>query len=87
MACTFPTVATSVEEWLDAINMGRYKTAFSTAQINVDSLHALTEDRLQAAGVSMVGHRKRMLQASKELLPASAPPPAAFHASAGVAPC
>ena len=75
MACTFPTSATSVEEWLDAINMGRYKTAFSTAQITLDSLHGLTEDRLQSAGVSMVGHRKRLIQATKALEPAKPPPP------------
>ena len=75
MACTYPTSATSVGEWLDAINMGRYKTALENAGLQVTALHELSEEALQAAGVTMVGHRKRLIQASKALeQPRPAPP-------------
>lgn len=66
----FPTSADSVNEWLDAINMARYKPAFEKAGITqVAQLCYLTDDQVQAAGVSLVGHRKRLLQAIKELVP------------------
>ena len=73
MACTYPSTASSVDDWLDAINMGRYKTALSSAGIQVDALRELSDEKLQAAGVSMVGHRKRLLQAAKQLEVSSQP--------------
>jgi len=72
MACVFPTSTSSVGEWLDALNLGRYKDPLLAAGLQPEQLHTLTDQQLQAAGVSMVGHRKRMLQASKAL---DAPPP------------
>jgi len=65
---SFPSSAHSVDGWLDAINMPRYKPTLAAAGIStVDKLHDLTDEQLQAAGVSLLGHRKRMLQAAKEL--------------------
>jgi len=77
MAVVFPTSIASVPAWLDAINLGRYKPNFEQATLTeVTQLHDLSDERLQAAGVQLVGHRKRMLQAAKELQPpAPAPPP------------
>ena len=92
MACIFPTSAESVDGWLDALNLARYKPNFASAGVQVSQLSALTDESLQAAGVAMVGHRKRMLQASKELavnapvdpeaMPAPPPPAAAAGSSA-----
>lgn len=84
MSCTFPTSAASIDEWLDALNMARYKAAFAKADVQVEKLHELSEEALVAAGVSMVGHRKRLLQAAKTLEQPKAPPPVAPEASAAV---
>jgi len=78
MSCTFPSATASVPEWLDALNLARYKSNFEAAQIEVSQLPALTDEMLQAAGVSLGGHRKRMLLAAKEL---GGPPPAPSGAS------
>ena len=66
----FPSSAESVDSWLDAINMARYKPVFEKAGITqVAQLCCLTDEQVQAAGVALVGHRKRLLQAMKELTP------------------
>jgi len=78
----FPTNADSVGGWLDAINMSRYKQAFENAGITqVNQLFTLSDEQVQAAGVALVGHRKRLLQATKELVPA----PQAMEAEAAFA--
>ena len=70
----FPTSIDSVPAWLDAINLSRYKPNFEQAAVvEVKQLLILTEEALQAAGVQLPGHRKRMLQAAKELLPPAPP--------------
>jgi len=70
----FPTSIGSVPAWLDAINLSRYKPNFEQAALlEVSQLHDLSDERLQAAGVQLVGHRKRMLQAAKQLLPPAPP--------------
>jgi len=64
----FPTSAESVDGWLEAINLARYKAGFEEAGITqVAQLCALTEENVKAAGVSLAGHRKRLLQAAKDL--------------------
>lgn len=88
MACSFPSSAETVDGWLDALNLARYKPTFAAAGVQVSQLPALTDDSLQAAGVAMIGHRKRMLQASKELvghamMPEPAPPAPFLPAAAG----
>lgn len=79
MACTFPTTTESPSAWLDAINLAKYKPHFEKAGLTeVPQLFALTDEQLSAAGIGMVGHRKRLLLAAKELTPAESPmePPA-----------
>ena len=74
MACTFPTTTPSVNDWLDALNLGRYKAQFAAANLtDVAQLHSLADEALQAAGVTLIGHRKRMLQAVKHLHPPPGP--------------
>ena len=74
MACTFPTTTPSVNDWLDALNLGRYKPQFAAASLtDVAQLHSLADEALQAAGVTLIGHRKRMLQAVKHLQPPPGP--------------
>ena len=76
MACTFPSSANTVDEWLNALNLARYAPQLAAAGLQVSQLPAITGEQLSAAGVGE-GHRKRMLQASKELVVAApAPPPA-----------
>ena len=66
----FPSSAESVDSWLEAINMARYKPVFEKAGITqMAQLCCLTDEQVQAAGVALVGHRKRLLQAMKELTP------------------
>jgi hypothetical protein len=80
MACSFPTSASSVGEWLDALNLARYKTALEGSGLDISQLPHITEEKLTAAGVTIVGHRKRMLQAAKVLstgVPAPVAPPGA----------
>jgi len=70
MQATFPSTAESVDGWLESINMSKYKDSFAAASLNqVSQLCLLTDQQLKEAGVTLVGHRKRLLQASKELLP------------------
>ena len=65
----FPTSAASVTGWLDEVNLAKYVSNFERAGItSVNDLQGLTEERLQLAGVTLPGHRKRLLQAAKELI-------------------
>jgi len=75
MACTFPSSANSVDEWLDALNLSKYKPALAAAGVQVAHLPTISDQTLQAAGVALVGHRKRMLQAAKALVVAAPPAP------------
>ena len=72
MLASFPATANSVPEWLDAINMAKYKPNFESAGlVRVDQLQTLSDDILKDAGIAMVGHRKRIVQAGKELVDVS----------------
>ena len=71
----FPTSADSLDEWLEAIKMAKYAPTLAAANVQrIDQLHTLTDDALKAAGVKMVGHRTRLLQAAAALAAASQPP-------------
>lgn len=78
----FPTHAESVDGWLDAINMGRYKPLFEKSGITHIAQLNLSEEQLQAAGVTLTGHRKRLVQAMKELKPSVQGAPAPLAPSA-----
>ena len=68
MSVVFPTHVESVADWLTQINLQKYIPAFEAAGIQqVAELPLLSDEQLKAANVTMVGHRKRLLQAAKEL--------------------
>jgi len=68
MSVIFPTTVDSVEDWLTQINLAKYAPSFASAGIlQVAELPLLSDERLKQAGVTMVGHRKRLMQAAKEL--------------------
>jgi hypothetical protein len=65
----YPTTADSLAEWLEAINLGKYLPNLEKAGVKPEELPELTEDTLQAAGVGIVGHRRRMVTAAQTLMP------------------
>ena len=82
----FPTTVDSVEDWLTQINLAKYAPSFASAGIlQVAELPLLSDERLKQAGVTMVGHRKRLLQAAKELHIASAGGGSVFPAGSAMA--
>lgn len=71
----FPTSAESLDEWLQTIKMAKYAPTLAAANVHhLDQLHTLTDDALKAAGIKMVGHRTRLLQAAAAFAAASQPP-------------
>ena len=78
-AGAFPKSAESVDEWLDAIQMGMYKLNF--ANISVPDLPALSNSQLKEM-VPQDGHRKRMTLAIAALEGLSRDAAAASAASA-----
>ena len=78
-AGNFPSSAETVDEWLDAIQMGMYKMNF--ANIAVPDLPALSNSQLKEM-VPQDGHRKRMTLAIAALEGVSRAEAAASAASA-----
>jgi len=64
-----------IGEWLRGIGLEQYEAAFRDNEIDGDILRTLTADDLKDLGVTMVGHRRKMLTAISELSVPSAPPP------------
>ena len=86
MSVIFPTTVDSVEDWLTQINLAKYAPSFASAGIlQVAELPLLSDERLKQAGVTMVGHRKRLLQAAKELHIAGAGGGSVFPAASAMA--
>ena len=52
-----------VGDWLRSLGLERYEQAFRDNEIDVDLLPNLTGDDLKDLGVSLVGHRRRLLDA------------------------
>ena len=63
-----------IGEWLRGIGLEQYEAAFRDNEIDGDILRTLTADDLKDLGVTIVGHRRKMLTAISELSVASAPP-------------
>gem|GEM_PF-6018818 len=63
-----------VGDWLEGLGLGRYAAAFRENEIDPDVLPRLTLDDLRDLGVTVIGHRRRLLDAIAALEPA---PPAA----------
>ena len=58
------TTMRAIRQWLEKLGLAQYAAAFEANDIDVDVLHTLTEQDLQALGVSL-GNRKRLLEALK----------------------
>ena len=67
-----------VGEWLRSIGLRQYESAFRDNDIDGEVLRSLTADDLKDAGVTIVGHRRKILTAIAQLLPS----PTAFSAAA-----
>ena len=64
----------SIVQWLDALGLGRYGTAFVEADIDATVLRDLDEADLRQLGVS-AGHRQQLLRAIAELSEDQSPAP------------
>ena len=76
-----------VGEWLRRIGLEQYEAAFRDNAIDAEILRALTADDLKDLGVTIVGHRRKMLTAIAELSGSSEAstvlPPVPFPAAEG----
>jgi len=82
MQTSFPSSAESVEGWLSALHLSKYAEAFTAAGVTEPlQLPGLTDEQLKEIGVGLAGHRKRLLQACKELGAGSAAAAAAAAAA------
>jgi class 3 adenylate cyclase/predicted ATPase len=63
-----------IAAWLRGLGLERYEAAFCNNEINWALLPRLTADDLKDLGVSLVGHRRKLLEAIAELSAADAPP-------------
>jgi SAM domain (Sterile alpha motif) len=52
-----------VADWLRSLGLERYEQAFRENEIDAELLPNLTADDLKDLGVSLVGHRRRLLDA------------------------
>ena len=70
-----------VAAWLKNLGLGQYEAAFRDNAIEGDLLPSLTADDLKDLGVTIVGHRRKLLDAIAALGAASepTPPPAAAN--------
>src|SRR6266849_9377010 len=65
-------------EWLRKLGLGQYEPAFRANEIDARVLASLTAEDLKDVGVSLVGHRRRLLDAIAALgSPLPNPPPRA----------
>ncbi len=65
-----------IAAWLRELGLERYEQAFRENEIDAEVLPKLTADDLKDIGVTIVGHRRKLLEAIAALAePASAPQP------------
>ena len=62
-----------VADWLRALGLEQYEAAFRENAVDADLLPNLTADDLKDLGVTLVGHRRRLLEAIAVLRPEGAP--------------
>jgi class 3 adenylate cyclase/tetratricopeptide (TPR) repeat protein len=62
-----------VTRWLESLGLGRYGDAFEENDIETELLKDLTDEFLQAVGVTSVGHRMKILKAVREGAPPGQP--------------
>ena len=77
-----------VAAWLNNLDLGQYEAAFRDNAIDADLLPSLTVEDLKDLGVTIVGHRRKLLDAIAALGAASkpAPPPSAAGPQATLPP-
>jgi len=73
-----------IAAWLRSLNLQQYEAAFRENAIDADILARLTADDLKELGVTLVGHRRRLLEAIAAL--GGAPKPAASDTPPAEAP-
>src|SRR5262252_10459685 len=61
--CRFRTTPMSITEWLRTLGLERYEQAFRENRIEADVLPSLTVNDLKDLGVTLVGDRRRLLDA------------------------
>ena len=71
----------TIGQWLESIQLGQYAATFAENGITFDVLRELTDDDLKVCGVTILGHRKLILQKIRDLSPASAPAAAPHEAT------
>lgn len=52
-----------IYEWLQALSLERYAEIFAANAIDWHTLPTLNDEDLQAIGIDLIGHRKKLLQA------------------------
>ncbi len=52
-----------VADWLRSLGLERYEAAFRENAVDTDLLPNLTTDDLKDLGITLVGHRRRLLEA------------------------
>ncbi|MDQ6433175.1 SAM domain-containing protein [Mesorhizobium sp. LHD-90] len=52
-----------VDSWLRDLGLGQYAAAFEENAVDADTSRELTADDLKELGVSLVGHRRKLLAA------------------------
>jgi class 3 adenylate cyclase/tetratricopeptide (TPR) repeat protein len=72
-----------IKQWLEGLSLGRYAQSFAENGVDFDVLPDLTDQDLKEIGVTMLGHRRKLLRAianlkaSEKITPAvAAAPPA-----------
>src|SRR5215472_14937202 len=63
----------NVADWLRTLGLGQYEAAFRENSVTVDLLPTLTLEDLKDLGVTLVGHRRRLLDAIAAFAGANSP--------------
>ena len=74
-----------IAEWLRGLGLEQYEGAFRENAIDAEVLRDLTTEDLRELGVSLIGHRRRLLRAIADLR-VETPPPIAETAPANPLP-
>jgi class 3 adenylate cyclase/tetratricopeptide (TPR) repeat protein len=62
-----------VADWLGRLGLPQYAKAFADNEIDAEILQELTAEDLKELGISLVGHRRKLLSAIESLRPRSEP--------------
>src|SRR5438094_5206532 len=71
-----------VADWLRKLGLEQYEPAFRANEIDARVWPSLTAEDLKDLGVTLVGHRRRLLDAIAELGPDASPAPRSAPAEA-----